>query len=595
VTRGRYARFPETPTPVEPVVAVLDRRWFTVLCDDGGDVLVDLRGWSRPELAGEMAPLLNELVRRMGPSPLTRAVRTKSSQLQRFWTFLDAQAVPPITLRDISPALINEYERWLGRHAGGRIHQRHQLATLIGMLRVAAETLPGVLDQATVARLSYLGHGEAGVSRPRDAYSSAIADRLRTAARSQIDEARHRIAVGSARPKLPSGMEIGSHFHQRYLEVLDLILYRGWADTRLPQVRRYVELARRRKLNYRMEALHTGFYLTPLDVAAFITLLSLTTGMETECLTTLKADCLRNPGKGYVEIEYHKRRSRGSEWKRLRVRDGSSRTPGGLIRLAILLTERARVHLETDRLWALWTINGLGTIGKEGVLGIDAFVRRHELVDDDDKPLKLSVSRLRKTYKADWYRRTGGQLEYFAVGHSVPVAVRHYAEIPALRHVHEQTVADALGDALDAALKPTIVLPTTGSQWNGTEARTKGRSRFDAEDKDLWLTRCNNFFGNPQGSPGEACSTPFWGCLECKNAVITMHKLPALIAFQSFMAERRELLDADEWAAKFGRAWWRVTEQILPSFPETLVVKARADAAAAGPDLIYLPVEARML
>ena len=51
-----------------------------------------------------------------------------------------------------------------------------------------------------------------------------------------------------------------------------------------------------------------------IDLAAFLVLLSLETGMEMECLIRLKADCLRNPTKGYVEIEYHKRRARGSEW-----------------------------------------------------------------------------------------------------------------------------------------------------------------------------------------------------------------------------------------------------------------------------------------
>ena len=52
---------------------------------------------------------------------------------------------------------------------------------------------------------------------------------------------------------------------------------------------------------------HRGFHLTAIDLAAFLVLLSLETGMEMECLIGLKADCLRNATKGYVEIDYYKR------------------------------------------------------------------------------------------------------------------------------------------------------------------------------------------------------------------------------------------------------------------------------------------------
>lgn len=592
--RGRYARFAQATPAAETAVTPLDPRRFAIRCDDGGEVLVDLGDWSRPALAADMAMLLHEYVRRMGPSPIARSVRRKIRELRQFWTFLDASSVPTIELGDMSVALINDYERWLEQHGGGRFHQRHLLATLIGLLRLAPETHPGTLSQATVARLTYIGHGEAGVSRPRDAYSSAIAERLRDAARAQVEEARRRIALGGALPEMPEGIEIGGRLHDHYAAVIDQIVRHGQIGTRDRSMRRFAQLARYRKLDYRLEPLHAGFYLTRLDLIAFIVLLSLETGMEMECLLRLKADCLRNPAKGYVEIEYYKRRARGSEWKRLRVRDGSTGTPGGLIRLAIALTERARIHLGSDRLWVIWTLDGLRPPSDEGAQGVEAFVRHHGLVDDDGAPLRLSLSRLRKTNKAEWYRRTGGQLEHFAVGHSIPVAARHYAEIPALRHVHERTIADALGDALEAALKPTILLPIADDDRPDDRTQpAKPNPDAASSDEDLWLASCGSFFQSPFGAPGEACPTPFWGCLECENAVITARKLPALIAFQSFMADQREALGADEWTGKFGRAWWRITCQILPVFPGGLVEAARVEAAAAGPDLLYLPVEAK--
>jgi intergrase/recombinase len=64
------------------------------------------------------------------------------------------------------------------------------------------------------------------------------------------------------------------------------------------------------------------------------------------------------------------------------------------------------------------------------------------------RPLYLRLSHLRKTHKALWYLKTEGHMARFAVGHTVEIAARHYADIPSLRPLHEQTVADALEEAL---------------------------------------------------------------------------------------------------------------------------------------------------
>jgi len=91
---------------------------------------------------------------------------------------------------------------------------------------------------------------------------------------------------------------------------------------------------------------------------------------------------------------------------------------------------------------------------------------------------------------------------------------------------------------------------------------------------------------------GSPCPTPFWGCLDCSNAVITARKLPAILAFLAFIEEQRSGLSAGDWAAKFGRAHARITAQILPAFSDGVVAEARDRLAQEAP-LLYLPVEAR--
>jgi hypothetical protein len=568
-------------------VIVADPRRFAVRVDTVGEIIVDLSTWSNPSFVAEIAPLVRERIRQMGPTPIGRSVQRTVLNLRRFWSFLDAREIAVRRLGDITVELINDYEAWLEQNAGNRLFQRHLLAALISVLRIAVEDRPGVLTPDVVSRLRYLGHGDSGGSRPRDAYSGGIAEALRTAARAQIAEARQRIALGDRVPPPPPRVDACTRLRAHHDAVVAEIIRSGQIETRHPAFRRFVNLAAYRKVDSRIEVPHRGFHLTAIDLAAFLALLSLETGMEMECLIHLKADCLRNPTRGYVEIEYYKRGARGSEWKRLRVRDGSSGTPGGLVRMAIALTERARRHTGSDRLWVLWTIDGLRPANEEGGQGIAAFVERYHLVDDDGASLRLRLSRLRKTHKAEWYRRTNGQLEQFAVGHSISVAVRHYADIPALRHVHERTLAAAFHDALDAALKPRIA---TSEREDLVAERQDPPPAMD--EQDVWLARCGSFYESPFAEAGKPCPTPFWGCLECENAVITERKLPALIAFQSFMADQRATLNADEWSIKFGRPWHRITKQILPAFAPQIVEAARTRIAAEGPTLLYLPVEA---
>ena len=84
---------------------------------------------------------------------------------------------------------------------------------------------------------------------------------------------------------------------------------------------------------------------------------------------------------------------------------------------------------------------------------------------------------------------------------------------------------------------------------------------------------------------------PFWGCLECRNGVITTRKLPALMAFLDFVVDQRKVLSEADWQVKFGRVHYRISAQILPQFSKTDLDAARS-LAARQPTQIYLPPEA---
>jgi hypothetical protein len=111
-------------------------------------------------------------------------------------------------------------------------------------------------------------------------------------------------------------------------------------------------------------------------------------------------------------------------------------------------------------------------------------------------------------------------------------------------------------------------------------------------NQDVWLASCSGFHKSPFASEGEPCSEPFWGCLECRNAVITARKLPAIIAFLDFIVARRAEMAQSDWNSKFGRPWQRITQQVLPAFSEADVADAREKANRLEHQP-YLPLEAR--
>lgn len=595
--RGRHATFPapgDGGQETEQPTLAQESPWrFSIVVDGGATKTFDLSEWGQPAFTATVVPRLIEIVRRMGPAPLGSTVTGKILNLRRFWRFLAEHRYRLCDITEVTADMLDRYEDWLEQNTRNATHHRQILSPLIHVLRVAIELESERFAVSLMARIKYLSRVALSEIRPRDAYSGAVTASLRAAARTQIEEAQGRIVLAADFAERPPMIEAHPALHAVYDETIAVIRRDGWISSSHPSFSCLASRALRRFAGgIAHDSLHSRYYLTRVDMAGFLILLSLETGMEIECLCELKADCLRNPSRGYVEIEYRKRRAHGMQWKRLRVRDGASSTPGAIIRALIELTARARTHLDSDMLFAWW--NGYRLVTRARKVAVAAmFVARHELVDDDGKPLHLVLPRLRKTQKAEHYIRTEGQLEAFATGHTIAVAARHYAEIPALRHIHEQTVADAFQDALNVALKPRLVCPqeelaTITSTVDGPPVVT---SNVLSGEQDVWLASCSDFSNSPFGSSDGGCATPFWGCLECANAVITARKLPALIAFDTFIVEQRTGMTEQEWRVKFGRAHHRISRQIIPAFPDAVVAEARLLAATEGSDLLYMPPE----
>jgi hypothetical protein len=582
-TRVKFAPDPETTEQEQNTVAGLR---FVVHARLGGEFIVDFVQLQPRLLALEFAAALRGLMGPTGAYGARSTGKALANTVPKFFEYLREVGNPPVGFDQLQASQIDGFESWLEGKGKSRTHIYAMLKHIIVALRSIADGRKDLSDDMR-DRLSYISANAFVRSQPRDALDPRITRQIRDAARHDIAIAIRRIVTGPVADDDPRIDRLQSDAHAM---IARHGVLRG-ADAAFGKL-----MLSRWKLGRSSEKLgdrlHEVHHLLRGDVLAFIIYLSLETGLELECCRALKVDCLRNPSAGTVEIAYVKNRSHGAENKTIRVRDRGSTTPGGLIRKILELTAAARVHRPSETLWVHYNNGNIieRTTGLDN--GVAAWIKRHNLTDEDGKPFHLRLSQLRKTHKALWYLKTNGHMARFAVGHTVEIAAKHYANIPSLRPLHERTVVAAL----EEAARPQIVSPDEEERLRLEALSLPKPSDANAllsGDQDLWLASCSGFYASPFGQLGSACPTPFWNCLECGNAVITARKLPAILSFLAVIEREREGMTATEWAARFGRAHARIAQQVLPAFNDTVIEEARA-SLAADPPILYLPPEARV-
>ncbi len=582
-----------------PAAAIASLGFIVILADRS--VTIDLTMLTgRKALAHSLAGALWRACQIGGPAGSISTASAYANALKMFWRHLDSISSRATSLSDMSAACIDGFDAWMEEGGLHPNHRLHRMSKVLNLLRLAEAAEPGQLPPDASRRLMYTSDRPGVRGQPRDAYGDDVAMVLRTAARTDLAAIIRRFAEADRISAVEDAArsEALTVAYEQAMAVIDVegvIGHRHALFKRLYTLRRESGLPNNRLIH----DLHGRRHLLAADLVPLIVLISLDTGLEIEAIKGLRSDCLKNPAGGYVEIEYCKRRARGAEWKRLRVRDGGSSTPGGLLGKVLQWSDPARSRLGADTLWVHWAWGRLTPRMLSMKELVVSWTERHGIRDEQGKPLHLNLTRLRKTHKAAWYRRTGGQLDRFAVGHSIAVAANHYADIPALRHIHEATIADAMADALDAALHPCVLLSDEEAAVRVDPDKVAGlpvsgvtavNALFSGE-QDVWLASCGGFYNSPFGAAGDACPSPFWGCLECSNAVITTRKLPALLSFLGFVREQRQVLNQADWVAKFGRVHQRISDQILPRFNDAEIELARK-VVASEPELIYLPPEA---
>ena len=586
--KGRPVTFaPITPEPQRPD-PVLGLK-FTIEARHGGTVPVDLTTLDPRPLAIAFAGALRRSAALGGSIGAATVIQQYVQIYRRFFAWLNHDAPSVVGVSDLRAVHIDGFARTLERGGMHPTFHHRVVSIIVNTLRAIEVNRPDWIAPELHGRLRYILATSKGRSTPRDAYSPFVARALRDAARADVEAIFRRLSAEDRTEDKPA-------IARARAKVEALIARDGAVVATGPEVRHLYYMRERHGMpsSGLMDDLHGRHHLLAPDLPPLLVLLTLDTGLEPECLKALTVDCLANARSGTVELRYLKRRARGAEHKSMRVRDGGSATPGGLIRRLIDVTSTARKHLPGDCLWTYHQDGGLRTGILVSKYHFAAWVARHNIVDDDGKPLNLWLSWLRKTHKALWYTKTEGHMARFAVGHSREVAARHYADIPSLRSLHEATVADAFREVV-AATRSIVLAPAAEQALREAPEQAAPLMPTDTVgplrdgEQDVWRAACAGFYSSPYADTGSPCAQPFWGCLDCPNAVITARKLPVILAFLTFVEEQRRGLPASDWAAKFGHVHARITAQILPAFSEAVVANARRQIAS---ERLYLPPEA---
>lgn len=484
-----------------------------------------------------------------------------------------------------------------------------QLLMVINTLRRVEELSPGTLGDGARQRLRYVSSHKAKTSTPRDAFSAFVEQQLLEKADLKVAAARDRVRDGrrlaeelrrSPNPteaeaaflggvsgrRFPNGMS-------RHIKQLWVARYgRPWPDG---------------------EPAGTVCLRSFDDASAFLYAIGLRVMMPVECLKGLRRDCLKDAAGGTVEVEYKKARGASTEFPQVlneRVRDGGISTPGGLIRLALDLTQPAADYMkaqgdpDADKLWigAMQSRSDVYRAISFEINRLHCFVRASNIIGDDGEPLRSAPpSRMRKTVKSASYKRLGGHLRRFADDNSPAIADRHYADIPAHQDLHEQAVEDGVRQ-LHAAMHAA---PKVIASEDEARARSEGITAVGAVvspevcseildgKRDLWLSSCSNFWASPFGTNADGtCASPFDDCIHCRNSVFTVRKLPGLLSYLEWIEDRRSILTESAWTAAHGASYVRITTQILPQFEEAVVEAARCLTVGNAP-AFYLPLQQR--
>lgn len=324
--------------------------------------------------------------------------------------------------------------------------------------------------------------------------------------------------------------------------------------------------------------------------------LALRTGLNPSSMLELGRDCLKPHPllPSMMLLQAFKRRGNGTHLKGLRFSESRASPTSipmdgvGLLTLILKRTENlvagAPAHFK-DRVWLHHKEGGQGSgevtaIKSDAlVLKTQAFIQRHDLRADDGSPLRLNLSRLRKTMANRVFAISDGDLLVSAaiMGHQPQVAETHYLACTDEMRRNATFVGEALVETYRGA----------GSESSGNvipihplEATPVGRCK-------------DSLNGDKAPKDGSHCMD-FFSCFSCRSyAVVGVHKdLHRLFSFYWFLNAERLDARSQAWREHFMVIMTLIDAFTADKFDITVVAEAK-EAARLEPTAFWRSYQMR--
>lgn len=187
---------------------------------------------------------------------------------------------------------------------------------------------------------------------------------------------------------------------------------------------------------------------------------------------------------------------------------------------------------------------------------IAKWVSDRGLRDDNGKPLRVNISRFRKTFENRIWELSGGDPFVTAAlaGHSVKVSDTHYLEAPK----EAEKNFNFMGRIRVKELTDNV---------QGIEQSTP-------------VAKCSDSGQKTDRQGNKIYCTDFLACVRCRNMVVTKEDLYRLFSFYWLLIYEREQIGAKRWKRYFAHIIRIIDNEIATQFDADYVKTVRAEAEA---------------
>ncbi|MEU0214901.1 hypothetical protein ABZ281_07125 [Streptomyces sp. NPDC006265] len=571
-----------------PATLIDEQLGLDCVFSDGRRAKLSLDGLPNPQLARDLVIGLAELVHPHGTVDAAGSMQHYTSAARHMVRTLADRGFSG-GLGQLSRGMLAEY--WMGASRGREALTRHMV---LGFAAAGGMLVPGVEDLANGRN-----YHPQPYRKPLPPYDEAEWDRLISVCRTLTEEsyADHRRALAAAsRGRHPA--EAG-WTAENFCWLLSRTGPIGTPDFA-------------RAIGVTFDALHKRIGVGPfhdavqgvfphLDVTlAYRLLFGIYSGIVPDGIDDLGVGDIDWAGDASILLSYVKGRTAAESLN--------------LPRRAVRLLEQWLAHSallrsfmppgDRERLWLCLARPGNPALAARKVTSVSrqAWARRHGIVDDEGKPLKIHRSRIRTTHHAMRDKRTwtGSARATIDPNHTPAVEGDHYlsATTPAQRKAVEAIVEDAQHDLLRRAHPPTVLTDEDAAALAQDYPEVVAAMELDDDalaeliggQRDVFTAACGDQLSGLHGPKGKPCPARPWVCLLCPLAVFAPRHAANLLRLKAFFSRQWQQMPAAHFMAVFGPYATRI-QQVLDRFDPVLLAEAAAHIRDKDDELPLRPEE----